>query len=117
MDPNLRAQLGSNFDALAVEMEGAAVAQVCDGEGVDYLAVRAVSDELSHDFVGLEKLLPSRGQSRASLWGKRFLHTVAHPSTTKKALELSGGTACALDSLSALLPALLRELTRTAPPA
>jgi len=116
LDPDLRAHLGRSFDAVAVEMESAAVAQVCDGEEVAFLAVRAVSDELSHDFVGLEKLLPSRGQSRASLWGKRLLHTVTHPSTAAKARELSGGNARALSSLCAFLPALLRELSRAVPP-
>jgi adenosylhomocysteine nucleosidase len=117
LDPELRAQLGQSFDALAVEMEGAAAAQVCEGEAVPYIAVRSISDELAHDLVGLEKLLPSRGQSRASLWGKRFLHTVTHPSTVKKARELSGGMDSALSSLSAFLPALLQELAKTIPPA
>jgi adenosylhomocysteine nucleosidase len=117
LDPELRAQLGQNFDALAVEMEGAAAAQVCEGEGVAFISVRAISDELAHDLVGLEKLLPSRGQSRASLWGKRFLHTVTHPSTVKKARELSGGMEGALASLSLFIPVLLRELAQIIPQA
>lgn len=117
LDPELRARLGHSFDALAVEMEGAAAAQVCEGEDVTYISVRTISDELAHDLVGLEKLLPSKGQSRASLWGKRFLHTVTHPSTLKKARELSGGLDSALSSLSIILPALLRELSQAIPQA
>ena len=117
LDPELRTLLGQSFDALAVEMEGAAAAQVCEGEAVDCISVRAISDELAHELVGLEKLLPSRGQSRASLWGRRFLHTITHPSTMKKARELSSGMDSALSSLSIFLPALLQELAQSLPQA
>ena len=115
LDPELRVQLGESFDAIAVEMEGAAGAQVCEEEPLPYIAVRAISDELAHDFVGLEKLLPSRGQSRASLWGKRFLHTATHPSTVKKARELSDGLEMALRSLSVYIPALAGRLSLAYP--
>ena len=112
LDPELRSQLGESFDALAVEMEGAAGAQVCEGESLPYIAVRAISDELAHDFVGLEKLLPFKGQSRASLWGRRLLLTILHPSTLPRARELSGGLDIALQSLSVYIPALAGRLSR-----
>ena len=60
MEPELRAHLGEVFDAVAVEMEGATAAQVA-WRGLPFAAVRAISDESSHDFVGLEDLLEYRG--------------------------------------------------------
>jgi len=108
-DPELRAHLGSSFQALAVEMEGAAVAQVAAGEGVPLVAVRAISDELSHDFVGLEELLEYRGQTRRNVWGKRVRLTVTDPGILARAKELSRGSKSALANLTSYLSTFLHE--------
>lgn len=117
MDPELRRHLGERFDALAVEMEGAAAALVASGEGVPFLAVRAVSDELHHDLIGLERLLPRQGQSRRGIWARRFFVTVTHPVLLARAREFSSGMKAALDTLSAFLPELARRLDRGLPTA
>jgi adenosylhomocysteine nucleosidase len=110
LDPELRAHLGGRFDALAVEMEGAAAAFVVMGEGIPFFAVRAISDELSHDFVGLEKILPTKGQSRRHLWGKRFLLSITNPATMSRARELNSGIHIALENMATFLRVFLPVL-------
>ncbi|MDY6795801.1 MAG: futalosine hydrolase [Actinomycetota bacterium] len=109
LDSKLRSHLGDRFDALAVEMEGAASAQVALGEGLPFLAIRAISDDITHDFVDLEKVLPRQGQSRLHLWGKRFLLSVTHPSAIARARDLSRGTDAALSNLAAFIEVLLER--------
>lgn len=110
LDPELRRHLGESFRALAVEMEGAAAAQVAHTEGVPFLAVRAISDEITHDFAGFEKVLPYRGQARRHLWGRRFLLLLAHPSVLARAREMSSGVEAALASLASFVEPLLKSL-------
>jgi adenosylhomocysteine nucleosidase len=110
LDPELRAHLGDRFDALAVEMEGAAVAYVAMGEGIPFIAIRAISDELSHDFVGLEKTLPIKGESRRHLWGKRFLFTVTNQAALSRARELSRGINLALENMASFHKVFLTGL-------
>jgi len=109
LDPELRAHLGSTFQALAVEMEGAAAAQIAACEEVPFIAVRAISDELSHDFVGLEKLLEYKGQTRRNVWNKRFRLAVTDSSALSKAKGMARGRDIALASLASYLSVFLCE--------
>ncbi len=113
LDPELRAHLGESFHALAVEMEGAAAAQVAMNGDVPCMAVRAVSDELGHDFVGLEKLLRYRGQTRRNLWAERFRLSAADPEVLSRAQELLSGRELALANLGRLLASFLPLLAGT----
>ena len=45
-----RARIAGNFGAVACEMEGAAIAQVCCINGVDFAVLRAVSDTAEGDY-------------------------------------------------------------------
>ncbi len=103
LDPGLRAHLGSTFGALAVEMEGAAVAQVAWGEGLPVAIVRAVSDEMEHDLVGLEELLPYSGRSRPDLWSRRLRMMAADPAMVARAREMRQGMRQALSALRLFL--------------
>jgi adenosylhomocysteine nucleosidase len=115
LDPELRTHLGERFDALAVEMEGAAAAQVALGEDLPFIAARTISDELSCDFVGMERILPLKGQSRRHLFGKRFLLTVTNPSVMAKARELYRGRDLALANMAAFLEVFLPGLRASLP--
>ncbi|MDI6874206.1 5'-methylthioadenosine/S-adenosylhomocysteine nucleosidase [Candidatus Solincola sp.] len=111
LDPELRAHLGSTFRALAVEMEGSAVVQVAAGAGVPAAVIKAVSDEMEHDFVGLEDLLPYSGQSRPDLWSKRFRMMAADGSLLARARDMRRGMRRALASLRRFLEAFLPALS------
>lgn len=45
-----RARIRDEFDALACEMEGAAIAQICYINGVDFAVLRAISDSAEGDY-------------------------------------------------------------------
>lgn len=113
LDPELRAHLGDAFGALAVEMEGAAAAQVAAGEGLPFCAVRSISDELCHDFVGLERLLEYKGQSRHNVWHKRFSLTVTDPDTLARAKGMARGRDLALVSMASFLRSFLTDTGKT----
>ncbi|MBC7247839.1 MAG: 5'-methylthioadenosine/S-adenosylhomocysteine nucleosidase [Actinobacteria bacterium] len=115
LDPELRSHLGEVFQALAVEMEGAAAAQVAMQADVPCMAVRAISDELGHDFVGMEKLLRYRGQSRRNLWEKRFHLSVSDPGVISRAQELLRGRDLALANLGRFLETFLPLLCGRGP--
>ncbi len=108
LDPDLRAHLGSETKTMAVEMEGAAVAQVAIQYGDPPLAVvRAVSDELEHDFPDLDKVLPYRGQSRADLWTRRARLILSDPQAASRLQDLRSGMALALENLRIFLRKML----------
>ncbi len=109
VEPELRAHLGEVFDAVAVEMEGAAAAQVAAGEGLPFAAVRAISDESSHDFVGLEDLLEYRGHPRRNIWQRRFRLAVSDAGTIARVRELARGRDLALASLEAFMRSFLAQ--------
>jgi adenosylhomocysteine nucleosidase len=110
MDPQLREHLSNYFQAMAVDMEGAAAAFVAASEGIPFLAVKAISDEVSFDFAGMEKVLPVRGRSRRSLWGRRFLFSLTSPSSVGRWRQLGEGMRLALENMSAFLEAFLPKL-------
>ncbi len=112
LDPELRRELAVLFNALAVDMEGAAAAQVAASRDTDFIDVRAVSDEASFDLVGLEKLLPMQGQSRRHIVGKYLWLRLMKPSLLMGIRELGQGRDAALRNIAAFLEELLPTLPR-----
>ena len=98
IDPAEKRRLASEADA--VDMESAAIAEVCAAKGIEFLAVRAVSDTsdtaLSPELVGLL----SGGE--VSAW--KALRAIARrPSLLREFLRLARDTKLAARNLAAAL--------------
>jgi adenosylhomocysteine nucleosidase len=60
--PEQKAKLRESFGALLVDMEAAAVAQAAQARGVEFAAVKAISDEFDLALPALERFVDSAGQ-------------------------------------------------------
>lgn len=105
-----REELRRTFHADAVEMEGAAVAQVASMHGCPFLAVRAISDEIDLDIRGLERLTPARGESRPARWWKKASFIAAHPGELRKAGPLLSGLRIASQNSALVACAVARKI-------
>jgi len=86
-----RAELNRAYGGVAVEMEGAAVAQVASMHGCPFLVVRSISDKLDFDLEGFEKLARYLGESRAACWLRRARFSAVHPGEVLKVGSLLTG--------------------------
>lgn len=102
--------LAERFDALAVDMESLAVAQVCRERQVPFLAVRVISDDLSADLPPeILSLLASSGTMRlgaalGSLWKR--------PGSAKEMWRLREHARQAAEQLATFLDGVLTQLYR-----
>ncbi len=57
-----KAKLRESFAAQAVDMEAAAVARAAEARGVEFAAVKVISDEFDFSFPSMERFVDSNGQ-------------------------------------------------------
>jgi adenosylhomocysteine nucleosidase len=102
--------LQETFDALAVEMETAAVAQVAVAHGLPWGAVRAISDmaddSLTFDHSRLGVCLDGdwpRWRYRLSGW----FYLLLHPAACRRLLRLQSGLAAASEGAALVVEAML----------
>ena len=99
-------KLGKAFGASVVDMEAAAVAQGAQARGVQFGALKAVSDEAGFAMPAMERFITADGH----FLGARFaLHVVVHPNMWKAAVRLARNSSRASQALSG---AILRYLER-----
>ena len=61
-DPEQKKKLRDSYDAEMVDMEAAAVARSAEARGKDFIAVKAVSDELDFEFPSMDRFVDSEGR-------------------------------------------------------
>ena len=100
-----KAQLATS-GATAVDMEAAGVAEVAQRRGLEFLAIKGISDELDFDLPEMAGLVDPGGKFRAA----QFITYVAlRPRMWPVVRKLAANTARAADALSQALDTLLRE--------
>jgi adenosylhomocysteine nucleosidase len=107
--PQEKRDLGRRHDAVAVDMESYAVAEVCQREKVRFLAVRAVSDAVDERLPpDLEKLM--KPQSLARRAGAVTGAVVRRPGSVKDLWKLKTSAWQTADRLGQFLTGVLEQL-------
>ena len=105
--------LAARYDAMAAEMESYAVAAVCRTAGIPFMAVRAITDDLSADLPEeVHALLASSGARRlgaavGSLWNR--------PESIKDMWKLRGTASTAAARLAPFLAGVVEQLHAATP--
>jgi adenosylhomocysteine nucleosidase len=99
--------LASRYNAEAVDMEAAAVAQVAEENGIPFCTVKTISDELGFPMPPLNTYVNDDGQ----LASARFAaHIAVHPGYWPSVMQLARNSKKASQELSSALKHLLSRL-------
>jgi len=101
-----KARLAESLGAAIVDMEAATVARLAMARGVEFRAIKGVSDGYDFELSALAKFEGERGSFRT---GSFAAYTAARPWTWGKAIELGRGSAKALAGLEVVLRGVLAE--------
>jgi adenosylhomocysteine nucleosidase len=101
-----KAKLGTAFQADAVDMEAAAVARVAAIHAVDFVAVKAISDEVDFEMPDLSRFVTPDGQFRSSAFAA---YAALRPQLWPQVLGLGKNSAAASRALCAELARYLKE--------
>jgi 5'-methylthioadenosine/S-adenosylhomocysteine nucleosidase len=105
-----RRWLHRTFDALAVEMETAAVAQVAVAHELPWAAVRAISDAASDELIlehGRLRFYLDDGRPAWRCQAARLAYLLSHPVAWRRLRQLRWGLARASEQASRLVQAML----------
>jgi len=99
-----KARLHASYHAAAIDMEAATVARLARAHGLDFRAIKAISDEASFELQGLSRFATADGQFREAAFA---LHTALRPQLWSKAIALARNSSKAIAALTAALEAEL----------
>ena len=103
-------RLAAMFAASAVDLEGAAVAQVAKQHGIAFAAVKAISDELEFPMPPFNSFVDERGQLQT---GKFTAFVAVRPRWWGPVLRLARNSAMASKNLSIALEHLMGEYVKS----
>lgn len=95
-DATRKVQLATQYAAAAVDMEAIAVARVARQHGIDFQAVKAISDERDAELPDMNPFVAKDGSFRAAAFG---WHVALRPRLWKSAMELEKSSATASRAL------------------
>ncbi len=99
-NPEQKMGYAKAYGATAVDMEAASVAQAAQAHGIEFVAIKAISDEANFDMPSLDRFVSSEGQ----LKGAQFaFHIVLRPSLWKTAILLAKNSSIASRALCAAI--------------
>jgi len=101
-----KARLAESLRAAIVDMEAATVARLALARGVEFRAIKGVSDGYDFELSALAMFEGHRGSFRT---GAFAAYTAVRPWTWEKAIELGRGSAKALAGLEVVLRGVLAE--------
>ena len=96
-------RLRESYGASIVDMEAATVARLAQANGVQFRAIKAVSDACDFELDSLAQFASKRGQFRT---GAFALHTALRPQSWRSAMQLGEGSRRALSALTEVLRSL-----------
>jgi adenosylhomocysteine nucleosidase len=99
-----KARLYASYQAAAVDMEAATVARLAQAHGLDFQAIKVISDAADFELADLARFATPDGQFRETAFA---LHATLRPHLWKKLMLLAGNSGKAL---TALTDALEKEL-------
>jgi adenosylhomocysteine nucleosidase len=100
LDETGKCALAAKYAAHAVDMEAAAVARVAQQQGTQFMAVKAISDEVDFSMPPMERFVDSQGNFRTV---KLLARAVWHPSWWPVLAQLGRNTKLASSQLCRLL--------------
>jgi adenosylhomocysteine nucleosidase len=110
--PAQKAKLRESFGAQAVDMEAAAVARAAHVRGVEFRAVKAISDEFDFVFPATEQFVDSSGSFQQ---GRFAVYAALRPWLWLKVRALAVNSDLASRALCEWLAASLDRMTKAAP--
>lgn len=110
--PAQKVKLRASFGAQAVDMEAAAVARAAQLRGVEFSAVKSISDGFDFEFPATERFVDSAGHFQQ---GRFVVYAALRPWLWPRVRTLAVNSNLASHALSDWLAGSLTRLTETAP--